>query len=53
MWALPVDTNLFNITDNPALFSNQPLTIQVVARPFEDEELIQTASVIDSLLSGR
>jgi amidase len=37
-------------TDDPSLFANQPSTIQVVGRPFEDEDLIQVASALDVLL---
>ena len=36
--------------DDPVLFSNQPTAIQVVARPFDDEELIEISSVIDKEL---
>lgn len=36
--------------DDPNLFSTQPSTAQVVGRPFEDEELIQVAAVLDKLL---
>jgi amidase len=36
--------------DRPDLFASQPSTIQVVGRPFQDEELIQVSSVMDGLL---
>ncbi|KAJ3541208.1 hypothetical protein NM208_g4713 [Fusarium decemcellulare] len=37
---------------DPTLYLNQPSTIQVVGRPFEDEELIQVSSIIDKLFRG-
>jgi Asp-tRNA(Asn)/Glu-tRNA(Gln) amidotransferase A subunit family amidase len=36
--------------DDPILFSNQPMAIQVVCRPFDDEELIDISLVIDKEL---
>ncbi|EXL55794.1 hypothetical protein FOCG_03529 [Fusarium oxysporum f. sp. radicis-lycopersici 26381] len=35
---------------HPNLFVNQPSTIQVVGRPFDDEELIEVSAAIDKLL---
>lgn len=35
--------------DNPKLFLNHLASIQMVGRPFEDEELIQVAVVLDKL----
>ncbi|KAM5511697.1 acetamidase [Fusarium oxysporum f. sp. phaseoli] len=35
---------------HPSLFVNQPSTIQVVGRPFDDEELIEVSAAIDKLL---
>lgn len=37
------------LLDDPDMYSNIPTTIQVVGRPFEDEELIRTSSAIDKL----
>jgi amidase len=38
--------------DDPSRFANQPITIQVVGRPFEDEELVQVSSTLDALFRG-
>lgn len=43
-------------TDDPQLFSNQPTSIQIVGRPFDDEELIEISSLVDKelkLVSGQ
>ncbi|KAM0323773.1 hypothetical protein ACHAPQ_008578 [Fusarium lateritium] len=45
----PYDQANHDIYD-PTLFSQQPSSIQVVGRPFEDEDLIQVASALDVLL---
>jgi len=42
-------TNWDSNLDNPEMFMNQPSTIQVVGRPFEDEETIRVASTLDDL----
>jgi amidase len=36
--------------DDPSLFIDQPSTIQVVGRPFDDEELIEVSAAIDTIL---
>ncbi|CAH0046921.1 unnamed protein product [Clonostachys solani] len=50
----PLETNPYDKANHdlydPNLFSNQPSTIQIVGRPFEDEELIRVASTLDTLL---
>ncbi|KAG5656005.1 hypothetical protein KAF25_001575 [Fusarium avenaceum] len=50
----PLETNPYDKPNHelycPELFSSQPSTIQVVGRPFQDEELIQVSSVMDGLL---
>ncbi|KAK7216282.1 hypothetical protein V2G26_004285 [Clonostachys chloroleuca] len=50
----PLETNAYDKANHelydPNLFSNQPSTIQIVGRPFEDEELIRVASTLDTLL---
>ncbi|KAF4457129.1 hypothetical protein F53441_917 [Fusarium austroafricanum] len=50
----PLDTNPYDKPNyeiyDPSLYSNQPSTIQIVGRPFEDEDLIDIASAIDTLL---
>ncbi|KAH7000751.1 amidase signature domain-containing protein [Ilyonectria destructans] len=49
----PLETNPYDKPNHdlydPKLFANQPSTIQIVGRPFEDEEAIQVASVLDNL----
>ncbi|KAK5807545.1 hypothetical protein VI817_001803 [Penicillium citrinum] len=49
----PLDTNPFDKLNyelyNPEMFMNQPSTIQIVGRPFEDEEIIRVASILDDL----
>ncbi|KAG5659718.1 hypothetical protein KAF25_002277 [Fusarium avenaceum] len=47
--ANPYDKANHEIYD-PSIFSNIPSTIQIVGRPFEDEDLIQVASALDVLL---
>ncbi|KAF5547598.1 hypothetical protein FPHYL_10187 [Fusarium phyllophilum] len=50
----PLDTNPYDKANHqiyyPSLFENQTVCIQVVGRPFEDEELIQVSSTLDALL---
>ncbi|KAE8381234.1 amidase signature domain-containing protein [Aspergillus bertholletiae] len=52
----PVETNPYDKPNHelydPNLFVNQPSTIQIVGRPFEDEETIQVASVLDALFKA-
>ncbi|KAF2432169.1 amidase [Tothia fuscella] len=38
-------------TISSKLFVNQPVAIQIVARPFEDEELLRLTEVLDNLLN--
>ncbi|KAL9944679.1 hypothetical protein ACHAPS_008311 [Verticillium nonalfalfae] len=35
---------------DPALFSNQPSTVQIVGRPYDDEELIEITALVDQEL---
>ncbi|KAM0539863.1 hypothetical protein ACHAO7_011759 [Fusarium culmorum] len=50
----PLESNPYDKPNHelykPELFSSQPSTIQVVGRPFQDEELIKVSSVMDDLL---
>jgi len=48
----PRINKIFLSTDDPVLFQNQPVTIQIVGRPFEDEELLASAGVVDEVLNG-
>lgn len=38
--------------DDPNLWSNQPVAIQIVARPFDDEELVAATEVVDRIVNG-
>lgn len=38
--------------DDPALFAAQPVCLQVVGRPFEDEELLAATSTVDSVINS-
>jgi amidase len=40
------------LLDDPTLFQNQPVCIQVVGRPFEDEELIRVTEEVDEIVNG-
>lgn len=46
------DSNCALFVDDPNLFGNQAICIQVVGRPFEDEELIQVSATLDALFRG-
>ncbi|CAG8938243.1 unnamed protein product [Penicillium salamii] len=52
----PLETNPYDQPNHelydPGLFANQPSTIQIVGRPFEDEETIQVSSIIDTLFKA-
>ncbi|CAI6074055.1 unnamed protein product [Clonostachys chloroleuca] len=47
----PFDTENRDIYD-PDLWSNQPVTIQIVARPFDDEELLSVTEVVDRVINS-
>ncbi|KAF5722339.1 aconitate hydratase 1 [Fusarium mundagurra] len=53
---VPLDTNPYDKSNHetydPNFFENQAICMQVVGRPFEDEELIQVSSTLDALLRG-
>nr|RBR01789.1 hypothetical protein FVER53263_12272 [Fusarium verticillioides] len=53
---VPMDTNPYDKPNHeiydPNLFENQAICIQVVGRPFEDEELIQVSATLDALFRG-
>ncbi|KAM0230877.1 hypothetical protein ACHAPO_008933 [Fusarium lateritium] len=50
----PLTSNPYDKTNHemydPNLFVNQPSTIQVVGRPYDDEELIEVSAAIDRML---
>lgn len=39
------------LLDDPKLFANQPLCLQVVGRPFQDEEVIAVTEALDLILN--
>lgn len=39
-----------SFVDDPKLFENQPSCIQIVGRPFDDEELIEVSAAVDKVL---
>ncbi|KAF5252847.1 hypothetical protein FANTH_2171 [Fusarium anthophilum] len=53
---VPLDSNPYDEPNHklydPSLFENQAICMQVVGRPFEDEELIHVSSTLDALLRG-
>ncbi|KAF9777109.1 hypothetical protein IL306_004621 [Fusarium sp. DS 682] len=53
---IPLDTNPYDKPNHeiydPNLFLDQQITIQIVGRPFEDEELVQVSSALDKLFRG-
>ncbi|KAF5637916.1 hypothetical protein F52700_4619 [Fusarium sp. NRRL 52700] len=53
---VPLATNPYDEPNHeiydPSLFKGQEISIQVVGRPFEDEELVQVSSTLDALFRG-
>lgn len=41
-----------SLIDDPELWSKQPVAIQIIARPFDDEELIAVTEVVDRVVNG-
>lgn len=39
-------------TDDPQLWSNQPVCVQIVKPPYKDEELIAVAAEVDKIYNG-
>lgn len=40
------------VLDDPTRWKNQPVTLQIVGRPFDDEELIEVTEVVDRVVNG-
>lgn len=40
-------------TDDPELWKTQPVTVQIVGRPFRDEVLLAHGELIDSTVNAR
>lgn len=49
----PVEDKIanFDASDGPKLWSNQPVAIQLVARPFDDERLIAVTEAVDKVVN--
>jgi amidase len=41
--------NMLTSIDDVEKWQNQPVTLQIVARPYQDEELIAISEVIDNV----
>lgn len=39
------------LEDHPKTFMGMPMTVQIVGRPFDDEELIEVTAVIDNVVN--
>jgi len=48
----PFDKNHWEVYD-PELWKNQPVCLQIVNRPYRDEELIAVSESIDKIVNGR
>jgi amidase len=42
---------VLTILDDPELFAAQPVCLQVMGRPFQDEEVIAVMEVLDQILN--
>lgn len=42
---------MYNIADDPELWKTQPMTMQLVGRPYRDENLIAVCEKIDALVN--
>jgi amidase len=42
---------LTNYIDDPQTFASQPVCIQLVGRPFQDEEIAAVAEVVDAIIN--
>lgn len=40
------------VSDDPALWHNAPISLQLVGRQFEDEKLLAIAAVVDEAVNG-
>lgn len=38
--------------DNPELWSNMPVALQLVARPFDDERLMGATAALDAVINA-
>jgi Asp-tRNA(Asn)/Glu-tRNA(Gln) amidotransferase A subunit family amidase len=41
-----------DILDDPELFHNAPVSLQLVGRPFQDEKLLACAAIVDEVVNG-
>lgn len=38
--------------DDPELFHNAPVSLQLVGRPFQDEKLLACVAIVDKVVNG-
>lgn len=50
---LEIELILFVSLDDPELFSSQPVCLQIVGRPFQDEEVVAVTDVVDRVINPR
>lgn len=41
------------ILDDPELWHNGPISLQLIGRQFEDERLLAVSAVVDEIVNGR
>ena len=49
-WFFDSSTNSFYL-DDPELFSTQPVCLQVVGYPYQDEELVAVSEILDQVVN--
>lgn len=51
--AFPIDVSDFGAPDDPELWKTQPMTLQIVGRPYRDEALIANCELLDEIVNGK
>jgi Asp-tRNA(Asn)/Glu-tRNA(Gln) amidotransferase A subunit family amidase len=41
-----------DVLDDPGLFHNAPVSLQLIGRPFQDEKLLACAAIVDKVVNG-
>lgn len=49
--SLTVEYRSDHLADDPTSLAAQPMSLQIVGRPFEDEETIEVTAVVDGILN--